>query len=175
MDITYLGHTSFEFRADATVVIDPPSPRPADLTLYTSRQKGEHCLVNGPGEYEIGGILVVTAAAARSPNLTHAIGLASLNLVHLGARIEPLHERDLEAIGKVDILLLPADELPTAQKAVGILEPRIVLPFGAGAALLCAALGERDVQEKARFSWNGVSPVPRAVLLKQSPATRRVA
>lgn len=175
MDITYLGHSSFEVRGDVTVVIDPPSPRPADLTLYTKRQKDRRCLVNGPGEYEIGGILIVTAAAARSSNLTHAIGLAGLNLVHLGVQIEPLHERDLEAIGKVDILLLSADDLPAAQKAVGILEPRVVLPFGTGASPLCAALGEREIQERARFSWNGVSPVPRAVLLKPSPATRRVA
>jgi hypothetical protein len=89
--------------------------------------------------------------------------------------LNELTEREVLALGKIDVLLLPADDLRAAQSLVTDLVPRVVIPFGANAAELCAALGVPGATLESRFAWNGTAATPRAVLLKPVAARRRAA
>jgi L-ascorbate metabolism protein UlaG (beta-lactamase superfamily) len=174
MDITYLDGASFQVRAERLIAINPPNAAPADIVLHSKRQTRSKHIVNGPGEYEIGGVLIPTTEVGpkETPTLVHALDFDGMSVVHLGAAVPELDDRALDALGRVDVLLLNADDLKAAQAAVRDLEPRVVIPFGQRAAELCAALGVKERRAESRFSWNGVTNPPRAVLLK-APSTRK--
>ena len=170
MDITYLGGASFLLKGERVVAINPAQKaRAADVLLHSSRQHDRTLIVDGPGEYEIGGVLIVTEETGpRASGLfSHAVATQGLNVVHLGTRVHDLTERQITAFGPVDVLILSADDVQAAQKAVQALEPRVVLPFGPRATELSSALGARRLEPEARFSWNGSGTPPKVVLLKK--------
>jgi len=175
MDITYGGGASFLVKGERAVALNPApqSPR-TDIVLYSSRQGSG--IVDGPGEYEIGGVLIVTEEAGPRGcgALAHGVEIQGINVVHLGAQVHDLTERQTAAFGSVDVLILNADDPRAAQRAVQALEPRVVLPFGSKAAELCSELGARDLQPEARFTWSGGTP-PKVVLLKESESKKRAA
>jgi hypothetical protein len=178
MDITYLGGHSFLLKGDCTLAINPPAGTPRqDITLHSGRKARSKEIVNGPGEYEIGGCLIVTLELGPrdASDLAHAIEIGGLHVVHLGTAIRPLNDRAVADLGRVDVLLVNTDDLRAAQTAVTDLTPRLVIPYGSHATELCTALGVKDARQQPRLSWNGSTPQPKAVLLKPAVAKRRAA
>jgi hypothetical protein len=178
MEIMYLGQASFQCKGERVVDVNPlQKPARGTIALYSTRQNRPQLVVDGPGEYEIGGVLIATVQAGSKDSglLVHSITMGNLNLVHLTASGNDLSERALEDLGKVDVLLVQADEVAETQVAIQKLEPRVVIPFGSQAMELCAALGVSQPRTETRFSWNGTTNVPKAVLLKPSGAKRRAA
>lgn len=177
MEVTYQGSASFVLKSDTTVSINPQDGTPATIKLFSARQKSQKQIVNGPGEYEINGVLVITAETGSEGRrtLVHGVDLGGLNVVHLGTYTNRPDARSLDALGKVDVLIVGADDLGSAREAVTLLDPRVVLPFGSHAAALCAELGIKEPKPENRFLWNGVAAAPRAVLLKAGKSRRRAA
>lgn len=171
MDITYTGGASFVVKGERTIAINPAARKTdADIVLHSVRQKRGKLVINGPGEYEIGGVLIATVEAG-GKTLIHALEVDGINVVHLGGNAGSLLERDLATIGPVDVLLLDASDLRSAQSAVASLTPRVVIPFGDQAEAVVAAVGVPKAERQSRFSWNGTTTPARAVLLKV-PGTR---
>lgn len=170
MEITYQGGASFTLKGERVVAINPPRGYKADISLYSSRQRGK-LLINGPGEYEVGGVLMVTAEPRGSKGLVQSVCLDDLNIVHLGPDAGTLGPQELESLGRVDVLIVNADRPECARAAIRDLTPRVVIPFGARAVELCQSL-QGQKEKPMRFSWNGLTKVPRALVLK--PGTDRV-
>ena len=177
MEIIYLDGATFQIKGDRTVTVNPPPAMAVDIVLHSVRQKSSKQIVNGPGEYEIGGVLIATVEVGprQAATLVHGVEVGGVNVVHLGMGEPELDERAFDALGAVDVLLVNADEPAAAQAAVRNLEPRIVIPFGPKAAELCAALGVKEPRAEPRFSWNGLSAAPKAVLLKATRSRKRAA
>ena len=178
MDITYLGGASFLLKGEQVVAVNPTGRSAgAGITLHSSRRQNARSIVDGPGEYEIGGTLIATLEKGQNgaSTLVHAGELGGLNVVHAAGGLAELSEDDLQALGKVDVLLVSAEDLKAAQLAVTELTPRVTLPFGPGAPELCAVLGVRAPEPQPRFSWNGAGSVPKAVLLKAVTPRKRAA
>ena len=102
-----------------------------------------------------------------SRKLTHAVEVGGLNVVYLADAKAELTENDVLAMGRIDVLLVAAEDVKAAQEAVQELTPRVAVPFGAKSAEVCAALGVKEPEAQPRFSWNSSETVPKAVLLKQ--------
>jgi hypothetical protein len=178
MEINYNGGSRFVIRGTKVVTIDPVEKQPKDvLALYTTRHARPKSVVNGPGEYEIGGVLIGTVVVGepRSKALAHAVTIDDLTLCVLGGNPELLEPRALDALGRIDVLLLGDASPEVAQKAISLLEPRVTLAGGEKALDVAAALGVKDAEPKPRFTWNGVSAVPRAVVLKTPARSKRAA
>jgi hypothetical protein len=178
MEITYGGGASFTLKGEVTVLINPGEEKPTGaLLLHSTVQKRSKQIVNGPGEYEIRGAMIATTrlGARTSTALAHAVHVDRLTVVHLDAHIDALSEEAVEAFGRVDVLMVRADDPKAAQAAIQTLLPRVALPYGSHAAELCAALGVSDAQPQAKFSWNGINAAPKAVLLKAPSSRKRVA
>src|ERR687886_2335735 len=136
MEISYGGGASFLIKGERTVVINPVDKTvQADIVLRTDRKRATKLLVNGPGEYEIGGVLI--ASLASGDRMVHAVEVDGINVVHVTPDERRLSERDLETIGKVDVLLVEAGDLRLAQTAVSDLIPRVIVPFGPHAVEVC--------------------------------------
>ena len=161
MDITFLGHSSFRLKGKtATVVTDPFDPKTvglkfpkvtADIVTVSHQHedhnqadlvKGVKRLVSGPGEYEIMGVSIIgiptfhdeEKGAKRGKNTIYVYEMDGLRLVHLGDLGHKLHEKILEKIGDIDILMVPVGGEYTigpteAVEVARAIEPKIVIPM----------------------------------------------
>jgi L-ascorbate metabolism protein UlaG (beta-lactamase superfamily) len=160
MDITWLGHSCFRIKGNhATVVTDPYSPDlgyslgklSADIVCLSHEHPGHSYFqgisgqprrLNGPGEYEIGGVLIIGTStfhdqergSQRGRNTVYTMEIDELNVCHLGDLGHVLTAAQVEELGGVDVLLLPVGGLstidaPMAAAVVRQLEPKIVVPM----------------------------------------------
>jgi L-ascorbate metabolism protein UlaG (beta-lactamase superfamily) len=163
MEITWYGHACFRLRdRNITVVTDPydktlglPLPRPkADIVTishpvphhnYIAGVKGEFKVIDGPGEYEIGGVFVtgihLVASQKKGNNATTAAQnnifvfyMDDLAICHLGDLGHIPTQNQVEDMGSIDVLLVPVGgqkALSAAQAAevISLIEPQIVVPM----------------------------------------------
>jgi len=162
MEITWYGHSCFRLteRNMATVVTDPydhkqvgyePLKLKADIVTishntpghnFTSAVKGHSYVIDGPGEFEIGGVFITgvhtnghTKKSDEEPrNTMYLIDYNGLNILHLGDVNRVPSQGEVESLGPVHIALVPvgAGGSLTAMKAtevISLLEPNIVIPM----------------------------------------------
>ncbi len=162
-DIQYLGHACFRLRGrDGTVLTDPfdrsvgvDLGRPTAHIVTVSHQHPDHAnvgavrplrervfVVEGPGEYEIGGVMITGVRTYHDTkkgteqgfNTVYVIHLDEVVFCHLGDLGHELTRQQLDEIGPIDVLLIPVgggETIGAAQAAavIGQLEPRIVVPM----------------------------------------------
>lgn len=160
MEITHLGHACFKLRGkNVTLLIDPFSediglkmPKvTADAVLTTHRHPDHHdlsrvsdyrVLIEGPGEYEVGGAQIVGISAfhdtakgqERGKVTLYHIKMDGLSLAHLGDLGDKLNETQIEKLSGVDILMVPVGGTFTispgvAAEVVAQIEPKVVIPM----------------------------------------------
>lgn len=160
MEINWLGHACFRIKGSRGVVItDPYSPqlgyslgKQTARIVTVSHQHPGHSYVQGiegepkavtrPGEYEIGGILIIGIAtyhdtekgAKRGKNTVYLIDIDGVAICHLGDLGHVLTAQQIEDISKIDVLLLPVGGVSTinaatAAEVVRQLEPKLVVPM----------------------------------------------
>ncbi len=205
MEITWLGHSCFRIKNNpVTIITDPYAPdigyslgKPTAQIVTVSHQHpghsyvegvgGEPRLVTGPGEYEIGGVLIMGVAtfhdnkkgADRGKNTAYVIEVGGISVCHLGDLGHILTAEQVEELDNVDVLLLPVGGVSTidAARAVEVvrqIEPQIVIPMHYKTEAL-----KRDLAPVGKFlkeiGVEGVEPLPKLSLNKTSlPITTQV-
>lgn len=109
---------------------------------FTSAVKGQSFVIDGPGEFEIGGVFITgvqtnghTKKLEDEPrNTMYLIDYNGLNILHLGDVNRVPSQSEVESLGPVHIALVPvgAGGSLTAMKAtevISLLEPNIVIPM----------------------------------------------
>jgi L-ascorbate metabolism protein UlaG (beta-lactamase superfamily) len=214
MDITWLGYAATRIRTRAAAVVADPYRKSAvgtmgrpDAHIITishhdefrdgvddvAPADGDPIILEGPGEYEIRGVIVegvrstLRAPGTGQKRLDSAdlrstlwlIEAEDLRVAHLGGLGAPLTTAQLDVLGVADIAIVPID-MPDvlgaadAAKAVRALEPSIVIPIGYDAAdetalkAFIAGLGVTPEAPVARFSVSrrGADEEMRVVLLE---------
>jgi L-ascorbate metabolism protein UlaG (beta-lactamase superfamily) len=160
-DIQYLGHAAVRIRGKEGVIIADPfatspvydlakptahivtlsSVDPRRFTPEAVRPVDERVfVVDGPGEYEVGGVMIngvrtyrdKEKGAQRGRNTVYVIHLDELVFCHLGDLGHELTATQIEEIGPIDLLFVPAfSGLSPAQvtEVISALEPRVVVPL----------------------------------------------
>ncbi len=160
MEISWLGHSCFRIKgAQATVITDPYSPdlgytlgKPTARIVTVSHQHPGHSYVQGvgggpktvtgPGEYEIGNVLIIglttfhdgDKGGKRGKNTIYLREGDEVSVCHLGDLGHVLTTEQVEEIENVDVLLLPVGgvstiDAPMAAEVVRQLEPKLVVPM----------------------------------------------
>lgn len=161
MDISYLGHSSFKLKGrSATLITDPFNPEKvgikypkveADIVTIShnhddhnmvSRVEGFKMAITGPGEYELMGVSIIgipsfhddVSGKSRGNNIIYVIEIDGLRLAHLGDLGHKLNEKTVDAIGDLDILMIPVGGVYTigpnvAADIVRGFEPPITIPM----------------------------------------------
>lgn len=160
MNIKYIGHSSFCIRSkDAKIVTDPYDPSiglkfpkiEADIVTishdhsdhnYPQGITGEPLIIDWPGEYEKKGVRVSGFAtyhdkkkgAERGHNTIFKIDSEGVSILHCGDLGHTLDDSTLEAIGDIDVLLIPVGGHYTidAKEAVEVIkqvEPSVIVPM----------------------------------------------
>jgi L-ascorbate metabolism protein UlaG (beta-lactamase superfamily) len=196
MELHWLGHACFRLRGrTATVVTDPYhdgagaklGQSTADVITVSHEHAGHNNVaaiggtskvLRGPGEYEVRGVAIAGVQTAHDGvegreggrNTIFAIDLDDVSICHLGDLGHVPTAEQVEAIGRVDVLLVPVGpsaKLSAMQAAevVNLVEPRIVVPMhyeakpkdGAGEAVaaFCRQLGAEVPAPQARLQISG--------------------
>ena len=161
MEIAWHGYSCFRLteRNSASIVTDPfnksiglASPRlKADVVTISHDAPGHSNsdnvkgarTITGPGEYEIGGAFITGVNTSSnkqegdsetSPNIAYVIDYESATVCHLGDMNAIPSQTQIEALGTVDVLLVPVGGgkgLNAAQAAeiISLIEPSIVIPM----------------------------------------------
>ncbi len=160
MEIDWFGHACFRLRGrEGTVITDPYSkelglsfarPRGDIVTIshahpghsFAQGVKGEPKVIEGPGEYEIKNIFITGVPTAhdkkggkeRGTNTVYVFDLDGLTICHLGDLGHVPTQPQAEALGNVNVLLVPVGGVSTisageAAEIVSMLEPQIVIPM----------------------------------------------
>lgn len=161
MDVTWLGQSCFRLRGKAASVVTDPYPPTLgprlrlEATIVTvSHAHENHChvqsvkdafVIEGPGEYEVGGVTVrglpmyhdATQGSELGRNTVYVIEVDEVRICHLGDLGHTLADAALEAIGAVDVLLVPVGggrslDGARAAEVVRQVEPRYVVPMHFG-------------------------------------------
>ncbi len=159
MDITWYGHSCFRFsqRSQPTIITDPYDAKTvgygqlklkADIVTISHDSPGHNHvdaleadrILDGAGEYEIGGIFIVGSAMydieSEEPryNIVFVIEYEDIKIAHLGDLDHIPTQNEVDAMGQVDIALVPvggggALNASQAAEVISLLEPSIVIPM----------------------------------------------
>ena len=162
MEITWYGHSCFRLteRGLASVVTDPFDEKvvgydalklKSDIVTvshdaaghnFVSAVKGYEHLIDGPGEYEIGGVFITgvqTNGRGKKEenqlrNTLYVFDYNGISIAHLGDLSEVPSRSQVDALGSVDVTLVPvgagsALNAAKAAEVVSVLEPKIVIPM----------------------------------------------
>lgn len=160
MDISYLGHSSFRIKGKSlAVVMDPFSlevgfkfPKVEGDLVTISHEHFDHNNAVGvdgvkrifrePGEYEVSGISIIgipsfhdtSQGGERGKNTIFVVEMDNFRLAHLGDLGHKLTDSQVEAMGEINILMIPVGGTFTigskeAVDVVNAIEPNIVLPM----------------------------------------------
>lgn len=155
MELTFYGANCVRLTAGKTsVVVDDnltelgqkAVTKPDDISLRTSQklvpaQKHARFSTDMPGEYEISGIAIKGIAArahmdeeGAANSVIYTVEAGDIKAVVLGHIYPELSEEQLEAIGMVDIALVPVGNAGYTMDGLGALkvikqvEPKVVIP-----------------------------------------------
>lgn len=161
MEIFWYGHSCFRLveRGLASIVCDPydseavgyePLKLRADVVTISHDAPGHNCLaavkgyahlIDGPGEFEIGGVFITGVQTdttmkngSLARNTLYVFDYNGLTVAHLGnLRLAP-SQAEVEALGTVHIALVPVGgggslNAAKAAEVVSLLEPNIVIPM----------------------------------------------
>ena len=161
MTISWYGQSCFHLEGkDVSVLIDPFSkdlglktPRLNDNIFLLTHEHFDHnnlegvspeaFVIRGPGEYETKGIFVHGISSfhdnmegkERGLNTIYVVNFEDMNICHLGDLGQTkLTEEQVEAIGNIDILMVPVGGNYTidgqqAAEIVSQIEPKVIIPM----------------------------------------------
>lgn len=156
MEIRSLGRSGFEVKsAVGTVLVDPPAealsgpfPDPNTIVAFSKRAEGIRetpsgvtKVLEGPGEYEIGGLSIRgVATPADEPSVSHEINTAyvidadGVMVCSTGALGYAPDTVAVQQVGKVNVLLLDPEQSPLSgdelAATVRNFDPQLVVPSG---------------------------------------------
>lgn len=183
MIITYYGGEFFKVQfGDTTLAFNPiskesklkPSRFGADIVFVSAAHPdfngidqvthGEKkpFLIEGPGEYEVGGVFIKGLASTTKYggkeliNTIYTVSLENMNICFLGALNADLKNETVEALDEVDILFVPIGgegvlEPAKAYKLAVSLEPKIIIPMHYDEKELKAFLKEAGENPKSEM------------------------
>lgn len=153
MELQYFGANCVRISAKkAQIVIDDnldklglkSVTKPTDINLHTHAgipPKTAHFTADMPGEYEVSGVVIHGIGArahmddeAKKSSVIYTIAVDDMRIAVLGHIYPDLTEDQLEAIGQVDIAIVPVGDNGYTLDGVGALqvikkiEPKVVIP-----------------------------------------------
>lgn len=193
MEISWYGHSCFRIseRGKITVVTDPYNEQiglpelkqlKGDIVTISHEVpghnnrvavKGEPYILNGPGEYEIGGVFI-TGFGMHDPNsdspienVAYLFEYDNLTVLHLGDLSHVPEQSLIEEMPAVNVLLVPVGggkglNANQAAEVVALIEPHYVVPMHYALPGLAFEMDSADKFLKAM----GVSKVNEAEVLK---------
>ena len=167
MEITWYGHSCFRLteRSYATVVTDPYDNKAigydalklkADIVTvsheapghnFTDAVKGTSHMIDGAGEFEIGGVFITGVSTdgasagdkkkgkgVHARNTVYVFDYDGITVAHLGDLQQVPTQSEIESLGTINVALVPVGgggglNAAKAAEVISLIEPNIVIPM----------------------------------------------
>ncbi len=156
--LTFSALTSTSFRlagGPTTVTVFPESADKAgakEITLLSKAQeKDTDGAISWPGEYNLGGISIKGIGHDGGKQVSYVADVDGIRCAFLSAPVNDWTDKQIEAVGDVDVMVLPAAETKLTQKLVDEFDPRVLILLPGDDKTALAAV-EKVIGVKERVS-----------------------
>lgn len=129
LTFNYAGNGSVRVTGgEMPVVSFPATPVAGAINLLVSPQESpSRELLSWPGEYDIAGITVRGIGQLEGQKVSYVTEIDNVRIAFLSAPLEVWDDTDLEHMGEVHILVLPAEDQKLCQKLIDDIDPRVLI------------------------------------------------
>ncbi len=146
LTFTSLGNGSVRLSGpDKPLVIFPEAPKPDanSITVLSvperERSKG---VISWPGEYNESGVSLKGVGHLEGKQVSFVIKAEGVRMAFLSAPLQDWFDEQLQAVGDIDVLVLPTSEPKLAQKLIDEFDPRV---------LILVQTGDANISELLKF------------------------
>jgi hypothetical protein len=133
----------------------PKKPVSGEINLVvTPAEDYQEGIVSWPGEYDIAGVTIRGIGQLEGQQVSYVVQSDGYRIAFPAAPLQDWSEQDIERLGEVQVLCLPAKDAKKAQKLIDEVDPRIlfIVPDADGKMdqeLLkqCGAIGKEHMKE----------------------------
>ena len=128
-------------------------------------------VISWPGEYEKEGIAIRGVAHGNGEQVSFTTEIDDARVAFLSAPLHDFSDHELELLGNVDVLVLPASNVKLAQKLIDEIDPRVLIPVvdqdEAVYTELLIVSGAQDKEVEKEFKLKGLPAEGRVVVVLQ--------
>lgn len=132
LTFTSLGGTTI--RVDGTpstltfFPADVKAPDKGALLLLSSPEEETTAgVISWPGEYDISGMSIKGIGHGEGQQVSFVLTFDGVRMAFLSSPLQDWSDKQLEVVGDIDVLVLPTDEVKTAQKLIDEFDPRALV------------------------------------------------
>ncbi|MBU2213456.1 hypothetical protein KJ996_02360, partial [Patescibacteria group bacterium] len=131
LTFTSLGNQTIHIKnGGKTLVVFPEKDERADIMLLAHpEEEPKEGTISWPGEYDYDGVAVRGMGHGEGQKVSYIIEIEGMRIALLASPLEDLGDYELELLGDIDILFLPADDAKLGQKLIDQLDPRALIPL----------------------------------------------
>ena len=175
--VNSLGGKTIKVTIDGTVIIAFPNAadKEANISLLGApEEEVKRGVVSWPGEYDIGGIAIRGIGHDEGQRVSYVLDDGKVRIAFLSAPLHDWSDHNMQLLGDVDILCIPADDAKIAQKFIDEVDPRVLVPLPtkdeAVFVELLKIVGAQDKEIESEYKLKGGLPVEgrEVVILKPS-------
>ena len=133
LTFTSLGDLTVRCVGAAAPVLSFPDKAPAntaDIVLLSQPIPEEETAANilsWPGEYNESGVSVHGIGHEDGQQVSYVMELDGVRCAFLSSPLREWTDRQIESVGDIDVLVLPAEEAKIAQKLIDEFDPRVLI------------------------------------------------
>jgi hypothetical protein len=178
LTVTSLGGTALLCRSSRKSLLVFPEGKKAqektDITFLPSpEEEPKPGVISWPGEYDIDGVAIRGIGHDEGRQVSYAVDAEGTRCALISSPLREWTDHELELLGDIDVLAIPADDVKLVQKLVDEIDPRVLIPLPTKdektfdeVLRVCGAQGKELVEE---YKMKGALPAEgrEVVLLKQ--------
>jgi hypothetical protein len=160
------GHTLKCTGGPRAFVVFPKKPEAGMLSLFPSPEENPAKeFISWPGEYDIGGVTIKGIGQAEGQKVSYVVEADGIRIAFPASPLEDWANEDIEKLGDVHVLVLPAEDPKKCQTLLDEIDPRVLFIVPAEDGTLhpdvlkaCGAIGKEQVKEyklKGAFGAEG--------------------
>lgn len=130
--ITSLGGKTLKLDVHGTTIVafpDTADSKAAISLLSSPEEDVQEGVVSWPGEYDLHEIAIRGIGHDEGQEVSYVIDDGKVRIAFLCTPLRQWTDHELELLGNVDVLCIPADDAKIAQKIIDEVDPRILLPL----------------------------------------------
>lgn len=145
------------------VISFPEKPADGSINLLGSPQEFPNReLISWPGEYDVAGVTIRGIGQVEGQKVSYTVEIDHVRIAFLNSPLAAWDDIDIEHLGDIQVLVLPADDVKICQKLLDDIDPRvlILLPSSEGALKpdVLKACGAADKEHVSEYKLKGSLP-----------------
>lgn len=139
-----------------TLLVFPGKTVPKDVLALRSAPEEQPVAgtISWPGEYDLDGVAIHGIGHGEGSKVSFVVEIDGVRTAFIASPLHDWTDYELELLGEIDVLVLPAEDVKIAQKIIDEVDPRVLIPLptkegGDFKELLgiCGATGKESVDE----------------------------